>query len=165
MLKVLSVAVMMFMLSCNNTFAATDSPEYQDISLVGIDANMNGVRDDVEAWILGKFSNDQPAKLAATQLATVMQRLFVIGHSATSADIKNTRAAIRRAMSCILTLSPEAQQVIFSEMQDAIANTSVRISFLNSLEQRFPEYGESPIIEPSVDNCPKQETGMPVPLY
>lgn len=164
MLKALFVAVMLFMLSCN-AFAATDAPEYQDISLVGIDANMNGVRDDVEAWILGKFSNYQPAKLAATQLATVMQRLFVIGNSATSTDIKNTRVAIRRAMSCILTLSPEAQQVIFSEMQDVIANTSVRVSLLNSLEQRFPEYGEPPEIEPSVENCPKQETGMSVPLY
>lgn len=121
--------------------------------LQGIDANDNGVRDDVEIWIATRFV-DEIARAVALQLAVAMQQVFVDGEQADAQAVNDQKAQIRGALECLIAaLGDDVQQVIFSEMLGIIVNTPERANLIEKHEQNFPEPEGTLIEEPSIQAC------------
>lgn len=101
-------------------------------TLMGIDANRNGVRDDIEAIIAAK-PFDAPQKAALTALASSIQKIF-------SVDVANMDAvqAIHdvqaRAVACVFVRFPKGDDPVkdalavemTSEMEAITMNTRAR---------------------------------------
>lgn len=123
-------------------------------TLQGIDANDNGVRDDVEIWIAKRFADNEVARAVALQIAVAMQQVFVAGEQEDGQAIINQKAQIRAALEClIVALGDDVQGVIFSEMLGVIVNTPERVILIEKHEQSYPEPEGTVIAEPSLQAC------------
>jgi hypothetical protein len=99
-------------------------------SLVGIDSNHDGVRDDLEKLIDEKWGSDPKIRSAARQLAKTFQQEI---ENPETADNKPGLAAV----DCLDYVTPEKSGEILKGLKEAAANTSARARALVRYNQRF----------------------------
>jgi|GEM_PF-3632517 len=116
--------------------------------LIGLDANNDGVRDDLEAWISSLlYSKEQ--KKALIQLIKAQQQSLLHGGDVTKAQVADDLAA--RAQACVFSRFEFSVANIFSEnIESYVANTLERATayaqFLDLLRQQD-------ISLPTTDGC------------
>jgi len=77
-------------------------PKENDATLLGIDFNHNGIRDDVERWIITHYAKDPkyPRTKTAIALQYAKASQYIIGHDPKHAYEKKTYEIFDRAMDC-----------------------------------------------------------------
>lgn len=71
----------------------------RDASIAGVDADANGVRDDVEAYIAGNYASEAE-RAAAMQYAKGMQAALLVDTSNIAA-VKEVKRQMSRALHCV----------------------------------------------------------------
>lgn len=98
-------------------------------SVAGIDANHDGVRDDLEKLIDENWGSDPKVKSAARQLAKSLQESIV------HPDTADERGLF--AVDCLFYIVPEKAGEIIDRLQAAAANTYPRVRALVKESARF----------------------------
>lgn len=94
-------------------------------TLLGVDSDNDGVRDDVQIAISNRYPSDTNSQLALSQLAMGIQDAFTAQSADDSNELNNTFQKIVSATDCItVTTSQPLQDIIF--VQSLMANTSTR---------------------------------------
>ncbi len=77
-------------------------PKKNDETLLGIDFNHNGIRDDVERWIIHRYANDPkyPKTKTAIALQYAKAAQYIISHDPEHAYENKTYEIFDRAMDC-----------------------------------------------------------------
>lgn len=102
-----------------------DPGEQGLLTIVGVDSDSNGVRDDVQIAIANRYPSNTNAKLALSQAAKAIQHAFI---SQTSNDIQGLNNAfleIIAATDCITITSPSPHEDI-TFIQILMENTNER---------------------------------------
>ncbi len=99
-------------------------------TVAGTDANSNGVRDDVDAFIVSSYSAPSQ-RAAATQFAAVLQSAMLVDASNTS-EVKAISVRGARAVNCIYTRfdgSGDTRQpgLVVEEIRSVSTNTKLRL--------------------------------------
>jgi hypothetical protein len=94
-----------------------------DASLAGIDANGNGVRDDVERWILIKVT-DASTRKALFQVSAALQVSITSGTSSTQAA--QGELLLVRSVECLTAVSPSDGRVLSATVESIVMNTVER---------------------------------------
>ena len=99
-------------------------------TLSGVDANANGVRDDIDKYIASKYTIPAQAK-AATQLARSMQSSILVDKTDASA-VKAVALSIDRSVNCLHdrftnTSGELAASAVLHILQSLTANTKTRL--------------------------------------
>lgn len=98
-------------------------------SVAGADANANGIRDDVEAYISAR-PYSAPQKQAAMQTAKSLQAMMLVNASDKAAT-DAVSVASGRAIHCLVTRFPEASGLnaerVVEDLEKVTANTEARI--------------------------------------
>ena len=94
-------------------------------TLLGVDSDNDGVRDDVQIAIANRYPANTNSQLALSQLATGIQDAFTAESTNDVNELNNTFQKIVSATDCItVTTSQPLQDIIF--VQSLMANTSTR---------------------------------------
>lgn len=132
----------------------TDPGAKGRLDFIGVDANTNGVRDDVEIWVSKTFSDDMAARAAALQIGVAMQQVFAAGERVDMNIMSQLKSRIRDAIECVLaSLGEVAQEQIFGEMLGVIVNTPERADLIEKHERNYPEINGTEIPAPSAAAC------------
>lgn len=117
-------------------------------SVAGTDANANGVRDDVDAWIAAqKFSATQASSV--NQLAKSYQRVLTLEETNTDDKLRATRLASSDAVECVMQkAAPDIDlgYKIVANLRRVTVNTDARVTaylkyveLVNDTVARAPE--------------------------
>lgn len=103
----------------------------RETTLGGIDANGDGVRDDIERYIEKKYSEPAQRK-AAMQTARVYQRMLLVDAN-NMAELDAVSEAGSRAIVCAKSAFPESEGAIeqyrmTAELESMTTNTKTRLS-------------------------------------
>jgi hypothetical protein len=93
-------------------------------TLEGIDSDNDGVRDDVQRWIVMSYPNSQKTREALRQL-TVAQQRFILDAADPAKSLSN---AIERgkAMDCLFYVDSSIAYSVVQEFKAATLNTYIR---------------------------------------
>lgn len=109
----------------NNSNLPPDPGDAGRTTLLGIDTDSDGVRDDVQIAIATRYPSDTNSQLALSQLATGIQEAFTAQSANDSNQLSNTFQKIVKATDCItVTTVQPLQDIVF--IQTLMANTNVR---------------------------------------
>lgn len=97
-----------------------------DLTLEGIDANGNGIRDDVERWIYLTHPESEKMRMALIQKYYPLQDMIILGNREDRDAIYDNAERIGRASECFVYLFPEKAYDISNEFVSVIVNTSER---------------------------------------
>lgn len=125
-------------------------PNLVDATVEGIDANENGIRDDVELAIFERYPNDIKTRAAALQYARTIQNYLT--------QVFNTETLTaaaqqeERASSCIsetMTISPEESayipvQAVKRFVKEGVINTAIRQEKANENTKLISSFGSLP---------------------
>jgi len=115
------------------------APSEANSSTAGVDANENGVRDDVERWICAVFERSG-ARAATLQLASAMQKVLTLTGKENEEKIRALREEIRDALECVVaTMHEDEQEIVFRDLPGLLANTPNRQIKIDNYEKLFPE--------------------------
>jgi len=98
--------------------------------IAGVDANHDGVRDDLEKLIDEQWGSDPKVKSAARYLAKTLQ------DSITHPDTADEKAG-SLAISCLFYIAPDRAYDISKKLEEAAANTYPRVRALFRESARF----------------------------
>lgn len=136
-------------------------PAQVDATVAGIDANQNGIRDDVELAIFAKYPNDIKLRAAELQYAMGLQTFItkVFDHE----TWKVAAVEVGRGDLCISGTYPRTNLSEFNkithartqEVEDLMLNTSNRKLMKNVSESYITSYGL-----PDGDFCDINVTGL-----
>ncbi len=117
-------------------------PTLVDTTVEGIDANQNGIRDDVELAIFAKYPNDLKLRAALLQYAMTEQMYL------TSVFDTETWKAVAeensRAFSCLLTVNREDSLRLSDEVGSLVSNITVREVQKERAFGHITSYGSAP---------------------
>ena len=106
---------------CGDGSTGTSDPESETVS--GVDADANGVRDDVERYIDLTYP-DAPTRNALRQYGKAAQSTIIHAGDPT---LSITYAAERfRAIECLMARRPNDFPTVFSDVRSRILNTTAR---------------------------------------
>jgi len=99
-------------------------------TVVGIDSNANGIRDDVEVQIDARYGTDPTAFAAATETAKVMQRALIISASDSAAVEAHFETSVRTASCLYQQLGRDAKKAgeIITRVHIMTFNTPERMA-------------------------------------
>src|SRR3990167_5687995 len=104
-------------------------PVQVDATVEGVDANQNGIRDDVELAIFEKYPNDAKIRAAELQYAMALQMEFTqVFNSETLVNAINEEG---RGFLCI------ANDRRANEVENLVANTSERKAFREQIRKKY----------------------------
>ncbi len=107
--------------ACSNNDSTPTDPNTATVA--GVDADSDGVRDDIEAYIDQTYS-DAPTRNALRQFAKAAQSTMV---DAGNAGLSATRAAERfRAIECLMAQRPNDFPSVFTDLRGRLLNTMLR---------------------------------------
>jgi hypothetical protein len=96
-------------------------------TLSGTDADRNGVRDDIDAYITKNYPQGAPRQ-AATQFAKVLQRALLVDLN-DNAALKDLSIKMARACNCIYQKFPaDSRQGVIEEIEAITSNTETRLN-------------------------------------
>jgi len=103
-----------------------DPGEAGKVTLAGIDLDNDGVRDDVQRWIVMTYPNSQKTRAGLRQLAQDYQR-FILG-AANSTQIYAAASSMSRAHSCLGYVLPVGQFIttVGGSLKAQMLNTYAR---------------------------------------
>lgn len=143
-----------YVLNMSSGQPAADTGKISDSSLLGSDANNNGVRDDVEKWIATTFPQNAVTRAVALQLGLAMQRVMASGNTVDETAAASLKTQIRDGLECLLAVADDTVQAkIFGELLAVIVNTPARAKLVEQLEAKFPEPDGVVLLSPSVNAC------------
>jgi len=93
------------------------------ITLAGIDSDNDGLRDDVQRWIVMTYPNSQKTRAAFRQLAVDYQNAILDVTS--KAVARNNFISMQRSMACLHYVRADYYDIVQS-MEPSVLNTSVR---------------------------------------
>jgi hypothetical protein len=102
-------------------------PSEPALTVQGVDADKDGLRDDVQTYLHDTYSNsasNAPALAASIQLAKAFQLLVVTGTDASHA--LTAGAAMNRAIDCLYSIDPEKFGSRVDDVEGAVVNTGDR---------------------------------------
>lgn len=116
-------------------------PNLVDATVKGIDANHNGIRDDVELAIFKKYPNDIKTRSAALQY--VMMEQMYLTHVFNTATWKAVAEESGRANVCLIELKLGYRQTSdLAEVIEALVyNTNDRVRALEAAHKNITSYG------------------------
>ena len=94
------------------------------VTLAGIDSDNDGVRDDVQRWIVMTYPNSQKTRAALTQMTKTMQ-LFLLG-AADPVQSYNTSIQMGRDTSCVVFILSAGFSKHTSALRAEFLNTYLR---------------------------------------
>lgn len=98
-----------------------------DATLEGVDANNNGIRDDVERWIYLTYPGSEKLRMALIQEYYPMQNMIIHGHQQNRDAVYNDMDAMQRSGECLFYVHPEKPHKISAELKARIVNTDERV--------------------------------------
>jgi hypothetical protein len=126
-----------------NNLPANPGEEGQ-LTLSGIDADYDGVRDDVQIAINERYSEDEVKQLALKQSAKAFQNAIAASRLSDPSSIIDASADILQSMSCLYKVMEDPTSEI-SFIENSVINTTERsdayIDFNESLNGQF--FGEN----------------------
>ena len=115
----------------------------------GVDANRNGVRDDVEAYIEGKYGTDPIAKAAAMQYGRVLQKKLSAGPEQVDAILAETA----RSMFCMFdSLGADGSEVMLYNIRNVQLDNEPRLAAYLAFDKSA---GGSVVSMPSATRTPR----------
>ena len=113
------------LLSCSGENSQSSSPNQTD-SIVGLDADANGVRDDVDRYIDTTYADQASADLnkAVRQYAKAVQSSLIDADSHTRSLTHATERF--RALECLMARRPDEFHSIFVDVRAQLLNTPSR---------------------------------------
>ncbi len=123
------------LLSCSGESSISTSPN-QTESIAGVDADANGVRDDVDRYIDTTYAGQVNADLnkAVRQYAKAVQASLVDADSHTRSLVHATERF--RALECLMARRPDEFHTIFVDIRAQLLNTPRRSeAYLNADDQ------------------------------
>lgn len=120
------MAALCFLVSCTVEELPPSSsppPSSSSVPVAGTDADGDGVRDDVQAWLQAAFP-DSTVRAAARQLAVALQGMLVNASGASGARI--AAAAMNAAIDCLYALDPATFGSRVDAIEEAVVNTGNR---------------------------------------
>ena len=117
-------------------------PKLVDATVEGIDANHNGIRDDVELAIFKKYPNDKSARAAALQYAMADQ-IFMTGKIIDKETWVTADEHLSRAISCMKKSGLDGNLGIsaLTYIEGVTTNTSARQHALESANKYISSSG------------------------
>jgi hypothetical protein len=104
-----------------------------DETLEGIDANANGVRDDIERWIGLNYRESEKTRQALTQTYYPLQNFMIHARAGDRDAVYNDMTALQRAGECLDYIRSDDAHILIEELQSRIVNTSDRVyAYLDS---------------------------------
>lgn len=103
-----------------------DPGEAGDATLEGVDANANGIRDDIERWIYLTYPRSEKLRMALIQEYYTIQNMIIHGHQQNRDAVYDDMDAMMRAGECMNYVHPERAYKISEELEARIVNTSER---------------------------------------
>ena len=97
--------------------------EIDNNTLQGIDSDHNGVRDDVEKYIAGTYSQSQKTRMALMDFSKGM-KLAV--ETKTEADAKSARETLSRAQDCLWYIHQSDSIPMWQGLRAVFLNTQIR---------------------------------------
>lgn len=113
-----------------------DPGEAGEQSLVGIDSDNDGVRDDFQRYVAYVFPNNDEARAAAHQYGSSMQVLMT--SSETSSDDESVAKAVLAGDYCLMSIfGVRAAHQLHDDLKRRFLNTSDRQAFYRSFQLRL----------------------------
>lgn len=117
----LSLVLCLALTGCGNGTSESSDPSVATVA--GVDADADGIRDDVESYIDQTYA-DTATRNALRQYAKAAQSAMV---DAGNAALSTTHAVERfRAIECIMGQRPNDFPTVFSDLRARILNTTLR---------------------------------------
>ena len=104
-------------------------PALADATIEGVDANKNGIRDDVELAIFEKYPNSARIRSAELQYAKALQTEFTTAFN--SETLVNIIEEEGRGYLCI------ANDARIKEVEDLVVNTGARKQFREDVREKY----------------------------
>lgn len=118
----------------------------------GVDRNHDGVRDDVEAWILDRFEDDAAGRQAFLQLAADYQRVLL-----TTGDPQASHSSLLElagSLSCVRYVMKSDAEARIAQLKAVVLDSDIRVRVWLKAHDRLQKAGigaESMI--PSASSC------------
>lgn len=104
-----------------------------DATLEGVDANNNGVRDDIERWIALNYRDSEKTRQALTQTFYTFQNFMVHARQGDRDAVYNDMTALQRSSECLHYIRPDDAYILVRELKSEVINTSERVyAYLDS---------------------------------
>jgi len=94
----------------NHTLPPEPDPKVNNSTLLGIDSNNNGVRDDVERWIYNKYKDKHPIYIDIAMQAARGYRLVLEKQPRTKTEAMSIMKDVERAIYCEMYYSMNADE-------------------------------------------------------
>lgn len=130
---VLLTAVLIILTACSSSGSGTaNSPSASagNATIAGIDADHDGVRDDVKSYISATYPNSAKARSALTQYAKGVQTSFVNVSTASQAVAQESQ--LLRAGACVTSTMGSASAI--TDIDARMANTPARVKARSDYE-------------------------------
>ena len=98
-----------------------------DETLEGVDANDNGIRDDIERWIGLTYRDSEKTRLALTQAYYPIQNFMIHARDGDRDAVYNDMTVFQRAGECLDYIRSDDAHILIEELRARIVNTSDRV--------------------------------------
>lgn len=117
----------------------------------GMDTNKNGVRDDVESWIVTNVK-DRNSQYAAAQIARAMNAALIKSHqNADDVALVAAYQGLQKGYICAATVAKNGSAgMLVSQVESKMANRDDRIQAYLQLQGRYMKIGFKPLPESQV---------------
>lgn len=118
-------------------------PALVDATVEGVDANGNGIRDDVELAIFKKYPNDLKIRAAALQYAKAEQRFLTDVFN--TATWKAAAEELSRATSCLSKtgISYSTYSTLTEELRSLLINNTERVTAYDQAFEHITSHGSA----------------------
>jgi len=128
---ILITAVLIIISACSGGGATNNSSSgAENATVAGIDANNDGVRDDVQRYIYATYPNSAKSRSALTQYAKGVQASFVNVSTARQAVVVEPQ--LLRAGACVTATMGSTSAI--TEIDARMANTPARVNARSTYE-------------------------------
>jgi len=98
-----------------------------DETLEGVDVNANGIRDDIERWIVLNYRDSEKTRQALTQAYYPFQDFMTHARQGNRDAVYNDMTSMQRAGECLDYIRPDDAHILIEELKSRVVNTSDRV--------------------------------------
>ncbi len=98
-----------------------------EATLAGIDANGNGIRDDVERWIYQTYPDSEKLRQALIQEYYPLQNMIINGDAQDRDAVYDDMNELGRALACLRYIHTDKPHLVSGELKATILNTGGRV--------------------------------------
>lgn len=153
----LAVAAGVFILARSPVFfgeSRTTTQDYQaqlTSEIRGLDADRNGIRDDVEEWIAAQFPEASPERKALLQLAADYQSVLLTTNNAEKSV--ESLQALSGSMGCLRYVLTSDAEVRIAQFKAVVLDSDIRVRAWLKAYDRLKDFGIGASSTPSASNC------------